>query len=343
MELKGDILVDKCYELNKENIFISPLSLFFALSMIANGTDRKTKEEIESFLGEKVEYLNDCFKEYLEDLPPTIELASSIWTNGINLKEDFKNILEKYYDSEANTFTSKDINVINKWVKDNTNGKIKSIIDKIDDNDLLLLLNAIYFKDGWIVPFKKNNTRKVSFNNLNGNETEVAMMYGKENLYYENDKAFAFTKGYESRISFVGILPKKEGDFNLKDLDIENLLKERKYGEAIIGLPKLKFDSSINFNDVLKSLGINEAFSQNANFSNLSNYNPLSINKVLQKTSLTIDEEGSIAAGVTSIGMMKGCIRHEEPIYIILNRPFVFMIYDKCYEYPLFIGKIVNL
>lgn len=342
MELKADILVDKCFELKKENVFISPLSLFFALTMIANGADGKTKEELESFLGDDIDYLNEELQEYLEELPEVIELSSSIWTNGISVKENFKNILKEYFNSEAKTFTSNDIKVINNWVEDNTNGKIHSIIENLSDEDLFLLLNAIYFKDSWMVPFKKDLTEKESFNNLDDSISKVFMMHSQEQVYFENDTAIAFAKQYESRISFIGILPKKEGDFNLEDLNIEELLNNRDFCKVNVGLPKMGFYNSISFIEILKSLGIKEAFGSNANFSNLTD-SFVSIDKVIQKTSLTVDEEGSEAAGVTCIGMRKGCIQHVKPKNIILDRPFAFMIYDNCYELPLFIGKIVNL
>lgn len=220
---------------------------------------------------------------------------------------------------------------------------IPFIVDRISPNDLIILLNAIYFKEDWFEPFKKELTKVHPFTNLNRTVSDVEMMYSKGDMYFENEEALAFSKPYKERFSFIGILPKKEGDFNLNDLNIEDLMRKRSYGSTFIGIPKFEIEDNIKIVEILKSLGLNTCFTANADFSKLFENEASNISNVIQKTAIKVNEKGTEASAVTSIGMRKSCIRFEEPKEIILNRSFAFMIYDEEWDVPLFIGKIINL
>ena len=124
--------------------------------------------------------------------------------------------------------------------------------------------------------------------------------------YYENDKATAFDREYANGLSFVGILPVDEGDFTLEDLDIGGLLKSQpEYDEVQCKMPKLDFETTAILNDILSSLGLDNIFSSNADFSGIADKN-VNVDTILQKTKLELDENGTKAAAVTAIFTCRG-------------------------------------
>ena len=164
--------------------------------------------------------------------------------------------------------------------------------------------------------------------------------------YYENDKATAFGRDYANGVSFIGILPNDEGDFNLEDLDIGGLLKSNpEYDEVDCKMPKLNFETSTVLNDMLSSLGLDNLFSSNADFSGIADQN-VNVDTILQKTKLELDENGTKAAAVTAVTMeCMSAPAENEPIIktVELTRPFAFLIYDRSNEEILFIGKVTSI
>ena len=164
--------------------------------------------------------------------------------------------------------------------------------------------------------------------------------------YYENDKATAFGRDYANGVSFIGILPNDEGDFNLEDLDIGGLLKSNpEYDEVDCKMPKLNFETSTVLNDMLSSLGLDNLFSSNADFSGIAGQN-VNVDTILQKTKLELDENGAKAAAVTAVTMecMSAAVENEPIIKIVeLTRPFAFLIYDRSNDEILFIGKVTSI
>ena len=164
--------------------------------------------------------------------------------------------------------------------------------------------------------------------------------------YYENGKATAFGRDYANGLSFIGILPNDEGDFNLEDLDIGGLLKSNpEYDEVDCKMPKLNFETSTVLNDMLSSLGLDNLFSSNADFSGIADQN-VNVDTILQKTKLELDENGTKAAAVTAVTMecMSAAVEKEPIIKTVeLTRPFAFLIYDRSNDEILFIGKVISI
>ena len=346
-------------EASGKNIMFSPTSLNFALGMIAEGAKGETKEILDDYLGTNdfaayaKEYLDKIKAYNTEDesygYQSKVKIADAVWVdNGLTLQEKFKNTVSDSFGAEVEAVdfsaAEKTCDVINSWCNKNTEGLIPKIItpDLINDNTGLCLTNSLYFESGWSgEPWNVSDTEE-SF----GKKEKTKYMTCTGDRYYENDKATAFGRDYANGLSFIGILPNDEGDFNLEDLDIGGLLKSNpEYDEVDCKMPKLNFETSTVLNDMLSSLGLDNLFSSNADFSGIADQN-VNVDTILQKTKLELDENGTKAAAVTAVTMecMSAAVEKEPIIKTVeLTRPFAFLIYDRSNDEILFIGKVTSI
>lgn len=232
---------------------------------------------------------------------------------------------------------------INGWCDKNTEGLIKKIItpDMINEDTGLCLTNSLYFESGWADGEWNVMDQEENF----GNNEKTIYMTNEADSYYENDQATAFGKRYASGLSFVGILPKENNDFTLEDLDIQGLPQSTpEYDKVNAKIPKLNFETTATLTDMLKELGLENIFSDNANFSGISN-TPTRVNSILQKTKLELDENGTKAAAVTAIMTEAMAMSPNNQVVkeVELTRPFAFAIYDNVNDEMLFMGKVVTV
>lgn len=346
-------------EASGKNIMFSPTSLNFALGMIAEGAEGDTKEILDDYLGTNdfaayaKEYLDKIKAYNTEDesygYQSKVKIADAVWVDkGLTLQEKFKNMVSDSFGAEVEAVdfsaVEKTCDVINSWCDKNTEGLIPKIItpDLINDNTGLCLTNSLYFESGWNgEPWNVSDTEE-SF----GKKEKTKYMTCTGDRYYENDKATAFGRDYANGLSFIGILPNDEGDFTLEDLDIGGLLKSNpEYDEVDCKMPKLNFETSTVLNDMLSSLGLDNLFSSNADFSGIADQN-VKVDTILQKTKLELDENGTKAAAVTAVTMecMSAAVENEQIIKTVeLTRPFAFLIYDRSNDEILFIGKVTSI
>ena len=346
-------------EASGKNIMFSPTSLNFALGMIAEGAKGETKEILDDYLGTNdfaayaKEYLDKIKAYNTEDesygYQSKVKIADAVWVdNGLTLQEKFKNTVSDSFGAEVEAVdfsaAEKTCDVINSWCDKNTEGLIPKIItsDLINDNTGLCLTNSLYFESGWSgEPWNVSDTEE-SF----GKKEKTKYMTCTGDRYYENDKATAFGRDYANGLSFIGILPNDESDFNLEDLDIGGLLKSNpEYDEVDCKMPKLNFETSTVLNDMLSSMGLDNLFSSNSDFSGIVDQN-VNVDTILQKTKLELDENGTKAAAVTAVTMecMSAAVENEPIIKTVeLTRPFAFLIYDRNNDEILFIGKVISI
>ena len=346
-------------EASGKNIMFSPTSLNFALGMIAEGAEGDTKEILDDYLGTNdfaayaKEYLDKIKAYNTEDesygYQSKVKIADAVWVDkGLTLQEKFKNMVSDSFGAEVEAVdfsaVEKTCDVINSWCDKNTEGLIPKIItpNLINDNTGLCLTNSLYFESGWNgEPWNVSDTEE-SF----GKKEKTKYMTCTGDRYYENDKATAFGRDYANGLSFIGILPNDEGDFTLEDLDIGGLLKSNpEYDEVDCKMPKLNFETSTVLNDMLSSLGLDNLFSSNADFSGIADQN-VKVDTILQKTKLELDENGTKAAAVTAVTMecMSAAVEKEPIIKTVeLTRPFAFLIYDRSNDEILFIGKVISI
>ena len=320
-----------------ENLIISPLSIFQALSLAANGAKMQTLSEMLDLLQiDTIDELNeinfkliDIFRNFT-----TIDLANAVMSK-LEPLEGFKGISEKYL-APIEPLIS--VDQVNDWCSNKTHGKINKILDKLDDNVMMIILNAIYFKGEWSSRFNEKFTQKLPFYNFGNEEIEIDTMTQISHFnYYEDKKVQAielnFKKDYMSAII---ILPAEGIDIN-KYIDTLSISNDE-YNKIMNGLysvkvdlqlPKFELELRENLNDILIDLGMYDAFNPDkADFTGLIKEKILYIGQVLHKTYLKVFEDGCEAAAVTAIVIPKGAsIPIEEKIYEMkINRPFIFLL-----------------
>ncbi len=330
-----------------ENVIISPYSAGVALSMLEVGAEGETKAEIDNALN------GTFFKsEKLDGEGQFIaQSANSVWiSNNFSVRNNYVGTLEKDFDTYIGNmdFSSPAaVHEINNWCSENTNGKITEIIDKLDPNIVMVLVNALYFNAPWVKAFNPELTHDDVFHGVDGDAT-VSMMYKKDTYEYAEYQGFQIVEipycgGHYAM--YIILPPTGMGiDSAVPYLDEDvykaamGMLSAKK---MMLTMPKFKLTASLFLNDVLKRMGMTDAFKGAANFSGISESGRLQLDEVRQKCYIDVNEKGTEAAAVTSIGVRLTSV--EDVTVMNVDRPFFFMIADKGSENVLFAGKIVNL
>jgi serpin B len=360
-----DFFKEMCRELEKGNLFISPLSASMALSAVTNGGAGTTMEGMKATLGFgnfSLEQMNDFYKMLVPALKKadnTVDLlvANAAWIEQtFPVKESFTNSLQDYYDASINKLDFNDPkspDVINAWCSENTKGMIKEIIDRIDPAYRLFYTNALYFKGDWKSTFDKKDSRKGPFQNASGHTSQIVFMEQTQTLRYYTNKKVALAElpyGNEA-FSMVVALP-AEGmsaeDLALSlDIATWNDWMESLYPATLhVRMPRfeLAFDTEDMMIPVLARMGMGIAFDPlMADFSHISDI-PLFIGMVKQSTRIQVDEKGTEAAAVTIIGFeLTSAGPDPQPIPFHVDRPFLLFIKEKSTGTILFSGLIKDL
>jgi serpin B len=341
------------------NLFISPLSVSMALGMTYNASAGATREAMEDALavqGLTPEEINEAYRgliDILTSLDPkvTMDIANSIWyRNGLSVNNTFKALCSKYFDADFRGLDFSDpssVSVINAWVKEQTRNKIPRILDAIKDSDVMFLINAVYFKGDWTYQFKPELTSPGPFY-VSGSE-EITCDFMRQHM----EVAYAGAGNYSAidlpygngEFSMTILLPDASSstDDMIAQIDDDSwtiLLESLKKEEMDIALPKFTQEYKLKLNDVLIAMGMAIAFSPGeADFSGLSDDGQFFIDKVLHKTYVKVDEEGTEAAAVTSVEIG---VTSAPPHVFVADRPFVYVIRDKHTDAILFVGKTVR-
>ena len=338
-----------------DDLFISPLSLSLALAMTSAGADGNTEAQMRKTLGfgdvtnaEMAEYFRKMTEALLNlDPKTTIQIANAIWTDkGITLKKGFVSDVTKYYHSEANSAdmsATATIDAINQWCSKHTNGKIPKILDYDSRGLVVLLINALYFNGIWATQF--TDTFNGNFRALDGKSASAPMMRYTRNIPYANDGKWEMVELTYGNGGFAMdlLLPInekacKDAVCNLNADQWNALTGSLRSREVHLEMPKFKMEYEILLNDVLKALGMTDAFTGAADFSKMSETG-MCIDFVKQKTYVDVNEKGTEAAAVTAIGMKATSVGPSSMVYFIADRPFVFAIREVSTGAILFIGQ----
>jgi serine protease inhibitor len=347
-----------------KNTFVSPASVMMALAMTYNGADGETRQAMARALeieGMSLDDVNRAFadlKAALASADPKVQLkiANSLWArNGFEMKPAFIERNKKYYEAEVASLDFADAaatETINSWVSKNTEGKINKIVERIDPNKVLFLINAIYFKGKWQTEFKKEHTKPDVFKLGGAEQKELPMMSQSGSYFYYKGKNFqsvALPYG-NSRVSMYVFLPDEQTGLDQfeQDLTSENWdmwMKNHRVTPGDVKLPRFKVEWESNLNDALKALGMAEAFDEaRANFSLIAepiSGNKLYISEVKHKAVCEVNEEGTEAAAVTSVGVALTSLPPEK-FSMKVDRPFFFAIRDNVTGVVLFMGSVRN-
>ena len=328
-----------------ENINYSPLSLYYALALAASGAEGDTQKELLSLLGvmdgETLSKQSGNLYRllYSDNDIGKLKIANSIWMdedmNGepIEFKEDFvKNAAENFYASSYSVdFANKDTGkAMAKWISDNTKGTLNPSIEP-DKEQILSIINTVYFYDQWVDRFNKEKTANDVFHLADGNEVECDFMnqeFGSAG-FVKGDGFTRASLGLKNAGRMIFILP-DEGISPYELLAGPERMQqtfeggEDGHGEVVWKIPKFKFGSSLTLVDMLKSLGISSAFTPDANFSGITDHMAF-ITGVRQETHIAIDENGVEASAFTQIDYA-GAAPPEGRAEMILDRPFIYGI-----------------
>ena len=340
-----------------KNVFVSPLSLHIALGMVLNGANAQTAQEIQKTLNLDAQTLADANRTYqnlMENLPATdkkvtLQLANSLWyRNTFEVATTFQDVLKQTFRAEvsAQDFNSPaTVGNINAWASKNTNGKIPKVIDAIQPNNVMFLLNALYFKGDWKEQFLTTNTVDAPFKLASGAEKTVRMMRQETNLRRAFRPGYlAFELPYGSdKFAMTVLLPAQNSTADalltgLTGTDWIQLQKDMTPSKMDIGLPRFTLNYEIMLNDILGEMGMPTAFTDRADFTKMNPKGGLALSFVKQNTFVAVDEKGTEAAAVTSVGVVTTAFNPPT----LCDRPFVFVIHEKTSGTVLFVGKIAD-
>jgi serpin B len=344
-----------------KNVMVSPLSISLALSMTLNGAEGTTKSamiDAMGLTGFSVDEVNQIYLDMVTalkkaDANVVMNIANSIWIRkSYPVLAPFIATNQKYYDArvERLDFDLSALSTINGWVNEKTNTKIPKILDQISADEIMFLINAIYFNGKWKIQFEKSKSEDGSFTLLTGSAVTVPYMKIKEQFGYSEQSGYrAMRMPYgRGKFGMVLILPDagKSPDQIMAQM---NPATWESLGSALatsvktdVWIPRFKFVWESDLNAILSSLGMGVAFLPNqANFSKINAVDPLYITKAKHKTFIEVNEEGTEAAAVTSIGIGVTSIGPSQPEFHA-TRPFLFLITEEDTGAILFAGKVEN-
>ncbi|MDX1396525.1 MAG: serpin family protein [Gemmatimonadota bacterium] len=345
-----------------DNVFTSPLSAYIAIGMVANGADGSTLEGIRSALhqpGLTEEEANEAYRGLLDlflhlDSSVELEIANSIWyRETMTLRSEFASLSDRVFDAAVRGLSFDDpasVDVINGWVAARTRDRIDEIVAELPPELVMLLINAIYFKGSWQTQFDPDLTRPAPFMLLDGSRVDVPMMTRPDVdsvRYADRDGMRAIELPYgRGAFAMTVILPPDgvtpaELAATLDGpawMDLTDAFEDVSTF-AMIGLPKFRLEWEAVLNPQLAAMGMSEAFTDHADLSRLfDEATGLTISEVKQKTFVDVNEEGTEAAAVTSVGVS---ITSAPPSFIV-DRPFIFAIRERFSGTVLFIGQVLD-
>ncbi|XP_028994102.1 protein Z-dependent protease inhibitor [Betta splendens] len=345
------------------NIFFSPLSISTSFASLLMASDGVTHKELIKGLN-----LHQLRRADQPELIPKLFhfLHGNITQNGslildqamtlfmdqhFEVEKTFEEQMKRFFGAEIKTVdftnTQGSIRLINEHIKRKTKNKVTEIVSSLDSLTKLMLINTIVFQGGWQKPFNSNYTQRASFYIDNYNIVQVQMMVKeKDDFYVMEDVAFGVSVlkiPYQDGVSMLILLPRKGMDYTGIDDEItaERLLswvKRLEKNEVEINLPKFKMVQSYSLPALLSDMGMASAFSTSANLTRLSKQKSLKVSEALHKAVIEVDEAGTSAAAVTTIGITP----HSLPNTFIVNRPFVFFIYHENTNCVLFMGRVID-
>ncbi len=345
------------HSMTEGNTLLSPVSVLYALAMTANGANGETLSQMEDTLGMTVDEMNLYLKAYMDALSETekckLGLANAIWfrENSIVPNEDFLQTNADYYGAGiyAAPFDSSTVKDINNWVKENTDGMIDKILEKISSDTVMYLVNAFAFDAEWAEIYENTDIHNGVFTSDKGETQNASMMHSTEDVYLDDGNATGFIKYYaDHKYAFAALLPKEGMSISdyvdtLTGESLNVLLLNPQSCIVQATMPKFKTEYAIELNDILEEMGMKNAFNPSlSDFSKMSAESDIHIGKVIHKTAISVNERGTKAGAATAVGMECGVAVIDQK-NVTLDRPFVYMIIDCEANLPIFMGTMTSL
>jgi len=338
------------------NTIISPLSISYALSMTVNGASNGTRDSILKALRVSDISIDDLNKSYKDltvsllsvDSRVIMDIANSVWTEkNFSVKVPFVNTLTSSYDAQSRSFDITDPTVpsqINSWISDHTNGLIKNMIDQMEANTEMLLINAIYFKGQWKTRFDVNATTSRTFTKPDGSTENVPTMYQSENQkVYRGNGFYVAEIPYGQGNYVMDIILPDNNDLSavtgsLTAANLSTWTSSLTSTKIDLYMPKFKYGYKMDLKKVLSLMGMGIAFTDAADFSNISDIS-LFISKVLHQAYIQTDEEGTEAAAATVVEFENSMPMAST---IDVNHQFIYLVREVTTNSVIFMGKVTD-
>jgi serine protease inhibitor len=343
---------------NSSNIFIAPLSVGMALGMVMNGASTST---LDSLL--KTMTCNDVDAATVDqgcldltnalsavDNTVTLSLANSVWFNNqFTVKNSFRATIQKYFEGTVTSLdfsnSAASVSAINNWVSNETRGKITHLIDAIHPDDVMFLINTVYFKGSWTNFFDATLTKPGTFYQENAPAIQVSMMTSTKadvGVYHGTGFLLANVPYGNKQFTMTILMPDSLHTVQnlLERLSVDSLsswLEKTSESQRALTMPKFSLTWSKDLLADLEKMGLVPD-----GFPNLIEENkPLAITRVIHQSKIEVDEEGSTAAAATGVGVTLIALPSPVPP-IAINRPFLFFIREKHSEVILFMGQLYS-
>ncbi|XP_069806251.1 plasma serine protease inhibitor-like [Dendropsophus ebraccatus] len=345
----------------KENLFFSPLSISIAFSLLSLGAKADSRRQILEGLGFDTsvdsEDIYKGFQQLLENLSqPNSELELNInnalfVAKDLVLQQTFQDNAKKFYQSDVISTdfrqSGKATAQINSYVEEKTKGKIKDLLSQLDVETVLVLINTIFFKGSWKVAFNINNTRKQDFHVDEKTVVKVPMMTRKGEYSMASIPKIGCTVvkiPYKGNFSAIFIIPNKgkmqKVEKAFQEGSLRSWIQKLKPKKIKLSIPKFSFSLKLDLIEELTPIGFTNVFSSTADLSGIAEGPRLEVSQAVHKAVIEVDEEGTVAAAATAIGIVATSI----VIYpeVTANRPFILTIVRDDDNLGLFTGKLIN-
>lgn len=340
---------------------ISPLSVTGLMTILANGADGETRQEILNTIGfndasmDEINALYGYLVKKAGNLDPstTVNIADYIAVNKNNkIKDEFKNTVSEWFDAETGSldFTSpKSAGIINNWCSRHTDGMIPKIIDNVEPSAVAYILNAIYFNGSWTDKFEAKETKLERFRGYTRDIKKVKMMHRNDEYSYTSNQTYSAVRiPYgDGTFAMTVLLPNEDKSIDemmkvVSAKEIANLGRVMETRKVDLKLPKFTTETEQPLNDVIAALGAPTMFRNSADFSRLADGN-MFVSKMFQKAKIEVSEEGTKAAAVTAAIMTMSALAPEpQPVNFHADRPFVYLISESSTGAIYFLGQFTG-
>jgi serpin B len=289
-------------------------------------------------------------------VPPSAKLlvANALMIAGGAVAKDYKALLKDRYRAEV--FERASLDTVNNWVRDRTEGKIETILDKPSD---VVLVNAVYFKSRWAVAFDKKHTRPEFFSLTRSRQELVPSMLQRANHAVATREGYrAIRLPYAVRpLALVIALPNevdgvKEVARRLDESELTQMLaalRKQMPRPVVLTLPRFKAEYTADLKDAFQRAGMTLAFDmRRSDFSGLTGLPPrqapTAIDQIVHRAVIEVSEEATEAAAATAVGIAVTSVapRPAEPIQFRVDRPFLYYLVDDTTGAVLFQGRVLD-
>ena len=348
------------YPQDNTNVVLSPLAVYYDLSLLSNGATGKTQTDLQSALGKLYpsDYLNSNMHSFNENLIDSdkskLYFENALWFNSdknIAPASEFLSVAKNYYNADAykESFSKDAVTNINNWASNKTNMYSERIIKEIPKDAPFYMVNTTLLEADWESPIRPADIFDGKFKSLSGDEQDVQMMSSYEKTYIGNESVVGFMKSYAGgNYAFLALLPVNESRSSLTEL-VDYLSRERVYRELIKGrkdwrvvdasIPKFSCSYTGEINNLIEKAELGQIFSsENAGFDNVGTCDgKIYLGGIAISTGLTVTESGTKKGTGANVGNNDAGV---DMIPINLNRPFVFAVVETKRYLPVMVGAV---